>query len=233
MGRERPIDRSSAATDAGLSERQRKTALRVANVPEVKFEESQRKSGAAKGNDNAAKNRQPKNEVATDCGNSVLGDPHKGAIARAAAAGVDRGTVERVEAVVLGRHGGDRRSEKTKEPDQERDTLLKAPRSDTVARVIGRLHRDRPDLEQAVQRGELSPNAAAIAAGFRAATWRVGLRRRFCTQAPGWGVSGGWNRRGVRGGYPSTYRRGSWPGSAQAVSPGPTNRCFATRGNPR
>jgi hypothetical protein len=38
MGRERPIDRSSAATDAGLSERQRKTALRVANVPEDKFE---------------------------------------------------------------------------------------------------------------------------------------------------------------------------------------------------
>ena len=32
--------RTQAATDAGLSERQRKTALRVANIPEQEFEEA-------------------------------------------------------------------------------------------------------------------------------------------------------------------------------------------------
>lgn len=37
-GRSRPIDRKTAATDAGLSDRQRKTALRVASVPEPDFE---------------------------------------------------------------------------------------------------------------------------------------------------------------------------------------------------
>lgn len=35
-----PITRKQAATDAGLSERQRKTALRVANIPEREFEEA-------------------------------------------------------------------------------------------------------------------------------------------------------------------------------------------------
>lgn len=34
----RPFSRTQAATEAGLSERQRKTALRVANVPEEDFE---------------------------------------------------------------------------------------------------------------------------------------------------------------------------------------------------
>ena len=33
------VTRTSAADDAGLSERQRKTAIRVANVPEQEFEE--------------------------------------------------------------------------------------------------------------------------------------------------------------------------------------------------
>lgn len=33
-----PISRTTAASDAGLSERQRKTALRIANVPEAEFE---------------------------------------------------------------------------------------------------------------------------------------------------------------------------------------------------
>jgi hypothetical protein len=35
-----PLSRTQAATDAGLSERQRKTALRVANVPDDEFEEA-------------------------------------------------------------------------------------------------------------------------------------------------------------------------------------------------
>lgn len=37
-GRQRPIDRKQAAQDAGLSERQKKTALRLATVPEEKFD---------------------------------------------------------------------------------------------------------------------------------------------------------------------------------------------------
>ncbi len=35
-----PNGRARAATEAGLSERQRKTALRVANIPEDEFEEA-------------------------------------------------------------------------------------------------------------------------------------------------------------------------------------------------
>lgn len=35
-----PSSRSKAANDAGLSERQRKTALRVANIPEEDFEQA-------------------------------------------------------------------------------------------------------------------------------------------------------------------------------------------------
>jgi hypothetical protein len=38
MGRGVPVDRQSAASSAGLSVHQRKTALRVANVPEAEFE---------------------------------------------------------------------------------------------------------------------------------------------------------------------------------------------------
>ena len=37
---DQPITRKSAAEQAGLSERQRKTALRVANVPEQDFNQS-------------------------------------------------------------------------------------------------------------------------------------------------------------------------------------------------
>jgi len=37
-----PFTRTSAANDAGLSERQRKTALRVANIPEQEFEDKRR-----------------------------------------------------------------------------------------------------------------------------------------------------------------------------------------------
>jgi hypothetical protein len=35
-----PSSRTQAATDAGMSERQRKTALRVANVPSEEFEQA-------------------------------------------------------------------------------------------------------------------------------------------------------------------------------------------------
>jgi hypothetical protein len=39
-GRHRPFDRKQAARGAGLSERQQKTAIRVANVPQSDFEEA-------------------------------------------------------------------------------------------------------------------------------------------------------------------------------------------------
>jgi hypothetical protein len=38
MGRQRPVGREAAAGAAGLSERQRKVALRVASIPPAKFE---------------------------------------------------------------------------------------------------------------------------------------------------------------------------------------------------
>jgi len=48
-------------------------------------------------------------------------------------------------------------------------------RSDTAPYTIRRLKRDRPELAEQVIRGELSPNAAAIKAGFRKKTITVPL----------------------------------------------------------
>lgn len=67
-------------------------------------------------------------------------------------------------AVKLGRHGGDRRSEKVR--DQVRDTKLK-PSTDTKAYVLARLDRDDPRLAAEVRSGKKSANKAAIEAGFR------------------------------------------------------------------
>jgi|SRR5215471_15430364 hypothetical protein len=67
----------------------------------------------------------------------------------------------------LGRHGGDRRSEKAR-ADQGSDksdvpTLIGRGRDYDLAR----LDRDRPDLAARVRAKELSANAAAVEAGFR------------------------------------------------------------------
>lgn len=62
----------------------------------------------------------------------------------------------------LGKHGGDRKSEKAK--DQPCNTSLKYG---TVPHFLARLTRDRPDLAAQVQAGKLSANAAAIEAGWR------------------------------------------------------------------
>jgi hypothetical protein len=60
-----------------------------------------------------------------------------------------------------------------------------------AAYTIARLRRDRPDLAARVLSGELSPNAAAIQAGFRRKTWTApveieelaaAIERRY----PGW-----------------------------------------------
>lgn len=63
-----------------------------------------------------------------------------------------------VEAAVT--NGGDRRSEDF----QSRDTILKC---DTAERTVARLKRDDPALAERVVNGELSPNAAARAKGWR------------------------------------------------------------------
>jgi hypothetical protein len=69
-------------------------------------------------------------------------------------------------AVALGQHGGDRRSEQAR-VDQPDNVSLKRHYGNSRADTIARLHRDRPDLAQKVEAGELSANAAAIEAGFR------------------------------------------------------------------
>lgn len=59
-------------------------------------------------------------------------------------------------------HGGDRRSES----NQVRDTNLKTG-TDSAEYVLARLKRDDPELAEQVIRGDVSPNAAAVAKGWR------------------------------------------------------------------
>jgi hypothetical protein len=66
-------------------------------------------------------------------------------------------------AVKLGRHGGNRKSEEAKKY-QDRNPILKRRGRDYD---LARLRRDRPDLAERVEAGEVSANAAAIEAGFR------------------------------------------------------------------
>jgi hypothetical protein len=47
------------------------------------------------------------------------------------------------------------------------DNVTRFQRGNQRAYILARLHRDRPDLAQRVEAGELSANAAAIEAGFR------------------------------------------------------------------
>lgn len=87
---------------------------------------------------------------------------------------------------VIGTHGGDRKSAAAR--DQVGNTkLIGATRDYNLAR----LDRDAPELAQAVRRGEMSANAAAVQAGFRKPTWTApadperlaeAIERRF----PGW-----------------------------------------------
>lgn len=69
---------------------------------------------------------------------------------------------------VLGKHGGDRKSEKAKDQGSN-TTLVDRGRDYTMAR----LRRDNPELAAQVEAGELSANAAAIQAGFRHPTCSV------------------------------------------------------------
>lgn len=64
----------------------------------------------------------------------------------------------------LGAHGGDRKSEAFEDQDSGR-SLIKAGNNKVYNEA--RLKRDRPDLLEKVQQGELTANAAAIEAGFR------------------------------------------------------------------
>jgi hypothetical protein len=73
------------------------------------------------------------------------------------------------EIPALAGHGGDRKS-----ADQDGNANLK-PSSNDAEYVVRRLKRDNPELADQVVRGELSPNAAAIKAGFRKRTVRVPL----------------------------------------------------------
>jgi hypothetical protein len=83
-----------------------------------------------------------------------------------------------LDQIKLGRHGGDRRSEKAK-ADQGSDkktvpTLIGRGRNYDLAR----LDRDRPDLAARVRAKKMSANAAAIEAGFRKPPLKNWARRR-------------------------------------------------------
>ena len=60
-------------------------------------------------------------------------------------------------------HGGDRKSEQ----DQGNNVTLKSDRGNDTTYTLRRLARDAPEILSKVQSGELSVNAAAIAAGIR------------------------------------------------------------------
>jgi hypothetical protein len=66
--------------------------------------------------------------------------------------------LETARAMALRQHGGDRRSE---------GPCNASLKYGTAAHWQARLRRDRPDLAERVETGELSANAAAIEAGFR------------------------------------------------------------------
>lgn len=72
--------------------------------------------------------------------------------------------VKYADAIVLGQHGGDRRSEKAKD---QGDNITLIQRGTDKSYTLARLHRDHPELAERVEAGELSANAAAIEAGFR------------------------------------------------------------------
>jgi hypothetical protein len=61
--------------------------------------------------------------------------------------------------VVLGKHGGDRKSDKTKEQGNN-VTLIR--RGNAESYTLARLRRDAPELAKRVEAGEMSANAAAI-----------------------------------------------------------------------
>lgn len=91
------------------------------------------------------------------------------------------GAVPFDEAVVLGRRGGDRRSEAAKEYQGNNVTLKE--RGNATDYTVARLRRDQPELAERVIKGELSANAAAIQAGFRIKTLSVPLDPERAAQA--------------------------------------------------
>jgi len=92
------------------------------------------------------------------------------------------------EAVVLGKHGGDRRSAAVR--DQGGNATLKAKEKNTVKHLLARLDRDRPDLAARVRANETSAHAAAIEAGFRRQTIAIDAddRRAAATILRRWGA---------------------------------------------
>lgn len=75
----------------------------------------------------------------------------------------------RIEEVALGSHGGDRRSEQF----QGDNIPLKSQRGTSKTHLVRRLKRDnRQDLAERVSRGDMSAQAAAREAGYKAAKQR-------------------------------------------------------------
>lgn len=81
-------------------------------------------------------------------------------------------------AVVLGRHGGARKGDAG---EQGSNATLELGRGADYQ--LARLRRDRPDLAERVVRGEMSANAAAIAAGFREKQVQLGKDPEKAAQA--------------------------------------------------
>lgn len=69
----------------------------------------------------------------------------------------------------LASHGGDRKSEQF----QGNNVTLKPVRGNSDTYLRRRLRRDNPELADQVDSGELSPNAAAVQAGFKPKTFTV------------------------------------------------------------
>ena len=82
------------------------------------------------------------------------------------------------EAVVLGKHGG-----KRVKGEQAANSGLNLHHGTDRRSTLARLRRDRPDLAEQVERGELSANAAAIEAGFRTRPVQLAIDPEKAAQA--------------------------------------------------
>jgi hypothetical protein len=96
-------------------------------------------------------------------------------------------------AVTLGKQGpplGNRNAAKVKDKNKgSNKTIVSLGRGADY--TVARLDRDLPELAQAVRRGEITANAAAVQAGFRKPTWTAPADPERLAQAiekrfPGW-----------------------------------------------
>lgn len=92
----------------------------------------------------------------------------------------DAEVLELYREAMVGKHGGDRKSEEAIKPDNR---SLEDEYGTTRSYTLSRLKREFPELFQRVVDKELSANAAAIQAGFRVKTISIPINAEKAAQA--------------------------------------------------